>query len=258
MPENITKPPALRALTDFNGIDIHGPLESVIKVMPKFDSNTLLAEIQNFSTTLSNSITKIKAIKEEEIGKNIWYKHNFLWFRAHLRAAYIYLDKVSITLVHMKEAIGSTIPDKIAAEASAILALKGDAAQLDHETQELMRKYNISEDELKKSMKIELKTAMETVAQLKTESSLPTIQNIPDELDLHGKTVEEAIPLIDKYLEDNYSANKHRVWIVHGKGTGVLKQAVGEHLTNHKLVKSSTLADNNRGGEGATQVDLID
>lgn len=48
----------------------------------------------------------------------------------------------------MKEAIESNIPDKISAEASAIRALKGEAAQLNHATEELMHRYNISDEEV--------------------------------------------------------------------------------------------------------------
>lgn len=256
MPENITKPLVISALVDFNAIDLYEPLESVINLMPKFDSNTRLAEVQTFSIALSTVITKIKAT-QENLSK-VFRQHKFFWFQAHLRAAFIYLDRVSAALTRVKGAIESNIPDKIAAEASAILALKSETAQLDRETQELMRMYNISDEEVKRSKVEELKAAVETAAQFKAESPVPVVQKISDELDLHGKMVEEVIPLVDSFLEDSYNANKRRVWIVHGKGTGVLRQAVGEHLSKHRLVKSYALADGNRGGDGATQVDIVD
>ena len=158
----------------------------------------------------------------------------------------------------MREAIASSTSDKIAAEASALQALKGEAAQFNRATEELMHRHNISEEEVKRSKVDELKAAMETAVRFKTDPSIPVVQKIPDELDLHGKTVEEAISLVDSFLEDSYNTNKRRVWIVHGKGTGVLRQAVGEHLSKHRLVKSYALADGNRGGDGATQVDIVD
>ena len=80
----------------------------------------------------------------------------------------------------------------------------------------------------------------------------------PDEIDLHGMTVEEAIPLVERFLEDSYRANKRQVWIVHGKGAGILRNEVGRRLKNHQLVKSHALADKDRGGVGATQVDFVD
>jgi DNA mismatch repair protein MutS2 len=81
---------------------------------------------------------------------------------------------------------------------------------------------------------------------------------IPDELDLHGLTVDEAIPLVDGFLEKAFRAHKLRVWVIHGKGTGTLRRAVRQHLTKHPLVRSCATADGNRGGIGATQVDIVD
>jgi DNA mismatch repair protein MutS2 len=46
------------------------------------------------------------------------------------------------------------------------------------------------------------------------------------------------------------------VWIVHGKGSGVLRREVGRYLSKHPLVKSHGLADRYHGGTGATQVEL--
>lgn len=78
------------------------------------------------------------------------------------------------------------------------------------------------------------------------------------ELDLHRMTVDEALPKIDDFLHDMYAAKLHYVMIVHGKGTGVLKQEVGRYLAGHALVKSYHQADRWSGGFGATEVELID
>ena len=77
-----------------------------------------------------------------------------------------------------------------------------------------------------------------------------------DEIDLHAKTVDEAIPLIETFLYAAYKARLTRVWIVHGKGTGVLRQEVRRYLQKHMLVKSFQAADSYKGGDGATQVEL--
>jgi len=78
------------------------------------------------------------------------------------------------------------------------------------------------------------------------------------ELDLHGLTVDEALPRLDEFLHAAFRAGHYRVWIVHGKGSGTLRQAVREHLSGHPLVKSFRLADRFHGGPGATQVELSD
>ncbi len=76
------------------------------------------------------------------------------------------------------------------------------------------------------------------------------------ELDLHGLTVEEAIPLVDGFLHRAQKAHLLRVWVIHGKGTGTLRRAVRDHLTRHPLVARCSTADAWRGGLGCTQVDL--
>jgi DNA-nicking Smr family endonuclease len=78
------------------------------------------------------------------------------------------------------------------------------------------------------------------------------------ELDLHRMTVDEALPKIDDFLNDTYSAGLHYVRIVHGKGSGVLRQEVSRYLSTHPLVKSFHSADRFTGGIGATEVQLID
>ena len=58
------------------------------------------------------------------------------------------------------------------------------------------------------------------------------------ELDLRGQRVEEILPRLDKYLDNAFLAGLPLVRIIHGKGTGVLRQTVREQLRDHPLVKS--------------------
>jgi len=79
-----------------------------------------------------------------------------------------------------------------------------------------------------------------------------------NELDLHGLTIDEAIPLVDKFLYKSFQENTHRIWIVHGKGSGILREAVRRYVSKHTLVKTCLTADRSYGGNGATQVELVD
>ena len=54
--------------------------------------------------------------------------------------------------------------------------------------------------------------------------------NIKTEINLIGKTVDEAISQLDKYLDDAYIAHLPQVYVIHGKGTGALRNAVQNHL----------------------------
>lgn len=88
------------------------------------------------------------------------------------------------------------------------------------------------------------------------ELPIPVVRKT--EIDLHGKIVDEAIPLVEKFLEESYNAHERRIWIIHGKGTGVLRQEVRKYLENHQFVASFAPADQSHGEEGTTQVDIID
>jgi DNA mismatch repair protein MutS2 len=79
-----------------------------------------------------------------------------------------------------------------------------------------------------------------------------------ESIDLHGMTVDEAIPAVDGFLHAAYRAGLRRVWIIHGKGSGTLRRAIRRHLAGHVLVLSCTTADPNRGGQGVTQVEMKD
>ena len=79
-----------------------------------------------------------------------------------------------------------------------------------------------------------------------------------DELDLHGLTIDEAIPEVDKFLYKSFQEHIRCIWIVHGKGSGILRDAIRRYVSKHTLVKTCLTADRSHGGNGATQVELID
>jgi dsDNA-specific endonuclease/ATPase MutS2 len=76
------------------------------------------------------------------------------------------------------------------------------------------------------------------------------------ELDLHGKTVDEALPLMDTFIHRAFTSGYFTVRIVHGKGSGVLRREVDRYLSGHPLVHAHSLADRYHGGDGATVVTL--
>ncbi len=78
-----------------------------------------------------------------------------------------------------------------------------------------------------------------------------------DEIDLHGLIADEALFRLDRYLNDAFVAGMLQVRVVHGKGTGTLRQAVREMLKTHPLVESFRPGDVREGGGGATVVELV-
>ena len=76
--------------------------------------------------------------------------------------------------------------------------------------------------------------------------------SISPEINLIGKTTDEAIALLDKYLDDAYLSHLSSVRIVHGKGTGALRNAVQTYLRRQKHVKSFHLGEYGEGDAGVT------
>ena len=80
--------------------------------------------------------------------------------------------------------------------------------------------------------------------------------SVSPEINLLGKTVDEAITALDKYLDDAYLAHLSTVRVVHGKGTGALRNAVQNHLRRVKYVKSYRLGEYGEGDAGVTIVEF--
>ncbi|HPF88765.1 MAG TPA: endonuclease MutS2 [Candidatus Limiplasma sp.] len=81
-------------------------------------------------------------------------------------------------------------------------------------------------------------------------------RNVPLEIDVRGQAIDEALPEIDRYLDEAMLAGLHEVSIIHGKGTGVLRAGVQKHLKKHMNVKSYRLGIYGEGEDGVTVVTL--
>ena len=73
-------------------------------------------------------------------------------------------------------------------------------------------------------------------------------------LDLRGARVEEALETLDRYLDDASLAGLGSATVIHGSGTGALRDAVREAVGAHPLVRSSRPGERGEGGDGATIV----
>lgn len=80
--------------------------------------------------------------------------------------------------------------------------------------------------------------------------------HISTEINLIGKTVDEALSLLDKYLDDAYLSHLPQVTVIHGRGTGALKNAVQSHLKKTKYVKTYREGAFGEGGQGVTIVEF--
>lgn len=89
----------------------------------------------------------------------------------------------------------------------------------------------------------------------KREAKL-NLRSVSSSVDLRGLDAEEAIYTADKYLDDAYLGGLKEVTIIHGKGTGVLRQAITDMLKRHPHVKNYRLGEYGEGGTGVTVAEL--
>lgn len=83
---------------------------------------------------------------------------------------------------------------------------------------------------------------------------LQRARSVASSLDLRGARVEEALEVLDRYLDDASLAGLEQAVVIHGLGTGALRDAVREHASAHPLVKSWRPGERGEGGDGATIV----
>lgn len=90
---------------------------------------------------------------------------------------------------------------------------------------------------------------------IKREAKL-NLRSVPTSVDLRGMDSMEAVYTADKYLDDAYMGGLNEVTVIHGKGTGVLRNAINDMLKRHAHVKRYRLGEYGEGGTGVTVVEL--
>jgi len=89
------------------------------------------------------------------------------------------------------------------------------------------------------------------------EPNEPIVLPITGELDLHTFRPNEITALLDDYFAECRQRRIHRVRVVHGKGTGTLRETVHSHLRRSRVVRGFAQGDETSGGWGATIVTLL-
>jgi DNA mismatch repair protein MutS2 len=156
---------------------------------------------------------------------------------------------------HEKFKVGDMVVIKGQNSVGSIALLKGKKAKVDFESMQsfiaLDRLEKVSKTKEKK-LKREYASTSSNVAQGMTEKSLDFNPNI----DVRGMRVEEALIHIRRFLDDAILLQIHQVHILHGKGTGVLRQVIREYLQANPDVNQFYDEHIERGGHGITVVEL--
>lgn len=144
-------------------------------------------------------------------------------------------DTVVILSMGTKADVISVSPDRMLTLQAGLLKITVKESEV-----------RLTEDKLKKQIK---KIEASRAAQIRTASERP-------ELDIRGMMTDEAIPVLEKYIDNAQMAKLNTVTIIHGKGTGALRAAVHESLKRSRQVKSFRLGRFGEGENGVTIVEL--
>lgn len=87
-------------------------------------------------------------------------------------------------------------------------------------------------------------------------SGLSKTRTISSSIDIRGKNAEEAVADVLKYIDDAVISNLARITIIHGRGEGILQEAIRKELKSHSQIESFRYGNYNEGGEGVTIADL--
>lgn len=120
----------------------------------------------------------------------------------------------------------------------------------------------VETDGLRINVKLQQLDKIEPPKQKKSSTFVTfTAENVPAksaklELDILGKRVEEALPQVDRFVDEGRLAGLRRLIVLHGKGTGTLRQAVRNHLRGFHFVENLSDASIEEGGAGKTVIEL--
>ncbi|MGH4140143.1 endonuclease MutS2 [Clostridium sp.] len=114
-------------------------------------------------------------------------------------------------------------------------------------------KINVKVDDLRKS---KITQEEKKKAKINRRELKLNLKNVPTSVDLRGMDAQEAIYTVDKYLDEAYVAGLKEVTIIHGKGTGVLRNTITDMLKRHGHAKAYRLGNYGEGGSGVTMVEL--
>lgn len=137
------------------------------------------------------------------------------------------------------------------------LGQKGQVLTLPDDNGEIMVQVGIMKVAVKLSdvRKVE-ENVNPAAAIISTKKPSPRLASVSPEISVRGQTVDEALMNVDKYLDDAFLAGLKQVTIIHGKGTGALREAIHQYLRHHPHVNSFRLGKYGEGESGVTIVEI--
>jgi DNA mismatch repair protein MutS2 len=159
---------------------------------------------------------------------------------------------------HSEIAVGDKVKLRSFGSIGIVDSLKGDEAEVRVKSLRFREKLeNLERVELSSPAKSKTEKFASLRESRSTEVHLKTVQeNGRSELNVIGRTTDEAVDAVDKFLDEASLASLSQVRIIHGHGTGALRRVISELLKDHPHVARFTAAPQEQGGSGATLVEL--
>lgn len=219
----------------------------------KSEAKKIVVEAKNISTETIRSLKEYHPDKISDIDKT-----NFI-IQSDLKTQ---LDKYETSIQTTKKKRKSINPQKIKLGDEVHVLSMNDVGQVlslpdkngNLQVQIGIMKFTVNIESLDFSNTSGGKT--NTASKINNIIKAKAQTHVEQDIDLRGSTAEDAIYLLDKFLDDAYITGLKNVSIIHGKGTGVLRKEIGEYLRKHKLIKSFRLGNENEGGSGVTVAKL--
>ena len=145
-------------------------------------------------------------------------------------------------------AVGDTVYITNLGQTGELVSLSGDEAEVQVGAFRLRTRAS--------SLELRHRAARQVEQPSYAAACAPAVASPGMELDMRGQRVEDALPQLDKYIDNAYLAGLPFVRIIHGKGTGTLRQVVREALAQNPLVTSFKPGDREEGGDGVTVAKL--
>lgn len=207
----------------------------------KEESESIIKELRD----ISNEIEKDKLQRIQEIQENM---------RRNLDEVE---SKLSGDILNVKA--NKEIKDLKIGETVEVLSLKqtGTVLELPDEEGNVLVQIGIMKVKVHKSTLKRAEEADEEKVKTRTKKMIISkSSHVKNEIDLRGKTLDEALLELDKYIDDVYLAGLKEAYIIHGKGTGVLREGIKSYLKGHKHIKGYRTGNYNEGGTGVTVIEL--
>ncbi len=162
-------------------------------------------------------------------------------------------ENEEIEVINGEIIVGNLVRVKGQTASGEVLSIKGK----DVEIRIGSLKSNIKLNRLEKITRKEFKKqTKEFIPPMKGIDMNEKMSNFSYQLDLRGKRTEEALPLVDDLIDDAIMLNQTEVRIVHGKGDGILRTLVRNHLKQYSQISSMTDEHADRGGAGVTIIKM--